>query len=71
MTNALKGRTAGRHVALAWPAVIGRWIRARIEIWQARRRLSAADDAMLKDIGISRADVEHMIRHGRMPRPPE
>jgi uncharacterized protein YjiS (DUF1127 family) len=71
MTSALKGRTEGRHVAPAWPAVIGRWIRGRIEIWQARCRLFAADDAMLKDIGISRADIEHIIRYGRMPRPPE
>ena len=29
------------------------------------RRLSAMDDRMLSDIGISRGDIERAVRHGR------
>jgi len=29
------------------------------------KRLSAMDDRMLRDIGISRGDIEHAVRHGR------
>jgi uncharacterized protein YjiS (DUF1127 family) len=72
MTEVLKGRFWGRYVPLARPALLlGRKIRDRIEIWRATRRLFAADDAMLKDIGISRGDIERLIRHGRKPRRPE
>jgi uncharacterized protein YjiS (DUF1127 family) len=46
-----------------------RKIRERIEVWRVTRRLLAADDAMLKDIGISRGDIEWMVRHGRRPGP--
>jgi uncharacterized protein YjiS (DUF1127 family) len=41
-----------------------RW-RDLIETRRAARRLSAADDHMLKDIGISRGDINYMVRHGR------
>jgi uncharacterized protein YjiS (DUF1127 family) len=36
-----------------------------IETRRGLRLLSAADDTMLKDIGISRGDVERLVRHGR------
>ena len=69
MTDAIKGRFSGRKRWLAGlaPRVI-RKIRERIETWRGTRRLLAFDDAMLKDIGISRGDVERVVRHGRLPR---
>lgn len=36
-----------------------------VETRRALRLLSASDDTMLKDIGISRCDVERLVRHGR------
>jgi uncharacterized protein YjiS (DUF1127 family) len=36
--------------------------------WQRRRAmyyLSQAPDALLKDIGITRCDIEHVVRNGR------
>lgn len=56
-----------RHAGLAQR--IARKIRERIEVWRVTRRLLAADDAMLKDIGISRGDIEWIVRHGRRPGP--
>lgn len=50
---------------LAW--ILRRW-RGMIETRRALRLLSAADDGMLKDIGISRCDVDRPVRHGRLPR---
>jgi uncharacterized protein YjiS (DUF1127 family) len=38
--------------------------------WQARRatrKLEGLDDRMLGDIGISRADIDRVVRHGRPP----
>ncbi len=69
MTDAIKGRLSGRKRWFAGlaPRVIRR-IRERIETWRGTRRLLAFDDAMLKDIGISRGDVERVVRHGRLPR---
>jgi uncharacterized protein YjiS (DUF1127 family) len=55
------------HARLAQKMV--RKLRERIEVWRITRRLLAADDAMLKDIGISRGDIEWMVRHGRRPGP--
>ncbi len=46
-------RTIGRALARALGALLESLERAR-----QRRRLSALDDRMLKDIGLSRADVE-------------
>jgi len=47
-----------------FPTLLQR-LRNMIETRRAVRRLSAADDYMLKDIGISRGDVERLVRHGR------
>lgn len=43
-------------------------IRNRIEIWRGERRLLLADDAMLRDIGVSRCGIERLVRHGRSRR---
>jgi hypothetical protein len=40
-------------------------LRAAIEAWQAGRRLLAADDAMLADIGVSRGNIDWLVQHGR------
>jgi uncharacterized protein YjiS (DUF1127 family) len=44
--------------------LLRRW-RSLIETRRALRRLSAADDHILKDIGVSRGDIEWLVRHGR------
>ena len=60
-TRALE-RRADKASFLAW--LVRRW-RNMIETRRALRLLSAADDMMLKDIGISRGEVERLVHHGR------
>ncbi len=53
-----------------WSGVLDllqRW-RSLIKTRRAVRLLSAADDYMLKDIGVSRGDVERLVRDGRPPK---
>jgi uncharacterized protein YjiS (DUF1127 family) len=54
-----RGRLAG------WLARLSRRWLNMIQTRRALRRLSAADDHMLKDIGVSRGDLEWLVRHGR------
>jgi uncharacterized protein YjiS (DUF1127 family) len=69
MTDAIKARLSGRNGWFAGTALgMIRKIQDRLETWRSTRRLLAFDDAMLKDIGISRGDVERVVRHGRPPR---
>ncbi len=66
MTDAIQSRLPGRkHQRLGLMPGIVRKIRERIRIWRATRRLLAFDDAMLKDIGIARGDIDWTVRHGR------
>ncbi len=55
----------GRLGALIQPGLFGRLLSSLLD-WQARagerHRLAALDDYMLKDIGLTRADVEHEVR---------
>lgn len=51
-----------------WWAGILRRCRWMIETRRGLRLLSAADDEMLKDIGISRCDVDRVVLHGRIPK---
>lgn len=69
MTDATRGRLSGRKRWFAGLVLrlIGK-IQGGVETWRGRRRLLAFDDAMLKDIGISRGDIERMVRHGRPPK---
>jgi uncharacterized protein YjiS (DUF1127 family) len=47
---------------LAWLiAAIAHELRIRRDL----RQLAAMDDHMLKDIGLSRGDIEHCVRYGR------
>lgn len=50
-----------------WAWILRRW-RGMIETRRALRLLSAADDDMLKDIGVSRCDIDRLVLHGRMPK---
>ncbi|HRX63048.1 MAG TPA: DUF1127 domain-containing protein [Candidatus Competibacter sp.] len=43
---------------------IGTWLRDRYAVYRQRRALLALDEAMLKDMGISRADA---FREGDKP----
>ena len=42
-------------------AAVAREIRARHDL----ARLQSLDDTMLHDIGLSRGEIEHAVRHGR------
>lgn len=65
MTDAIdRHRRSGRN---GWIFRLVGNIRDRIEIGRVRRRLSAFDDNLLKDIGISRGDIDRVVRHGREP----
>ena len=33
--------------------------------WKASRSLAALDDHLLRDLGLSRADIDYVIRRGR------
>jgi uncharacterized protein YjiS (DUF1127 family) len=69
MTDATRDHLSGHKRWFAGLALrVIRNIRGRFESWRTTRRLLAFDDAMLKDIGISRGDVERVVRHGRPPR---
>ncbi len=64
------GHAASRLVAFAgaverWTGAAIRVIRREMEVRRAARWLHKADATMLKDIGIARADIERMVRHGR------
>ena len=66
MSDAVKTSGADRKTWLAGQALkVVRHIQARVEVWQATRRLYAADDCLLKDIGISRGDIDRLVRRGR------
>lgn len=67
--NPCSGRTTGLHErvfrGLAWSGAI----LADIVLWRLQRRaareLRALDDRMLKDIGIAREEIDHVVRRGR------
>jgi uncharacterized protein YjiS (DUF1127 family) len=44
---------------------VARVIRAEVRIRRNTRELMAMSDAMLKDIGLSRAEVDRAVRYGR------
>jgi uncharacterized protein YjiS (DUF1127 family) len=49
--------------ALSRPA--GRWLARHVEAVAGERALLQMPDHLLKDIGLSRCEVIHAIRHGR------
>jgi uncharacterized protein YjiS (DUF1127 family) len=36
----------------------------RLRIWVARRKLLQLDDRMLRDIGIPRSEIDHVVKTG-------
>lgn len=58
--------------ARVWRRLVGaaQTIGGRLEDWRATRRLLGADEAMFKDIGVSRGNVDWAVRHGRNERMP-
>ena len=62
----------GDLYAESWPAALARpvkqgiaWIGFRRRLRRGIRELMALDDHMLRDIGISRNEVEYAVRYGR------
>jgi len=58
-----------------WRTALAEWIGRCVASIGAERRirrgiheLMSHDDRMLADIGLSRADIEHVARYGRLPR---
>jgi uncharacterized protein YjiS (DUF1127 family) len=55
----------GRLATLLRPGLFGRMLSSLLD-WQSRagerHRLATLDDHMLKDLGLTRADVEHEVR---------
>jgi uncharacterized protein YjiS (DUF1127 family) len=47
---------------LAWSIAA---IRQELRVRRDMRQLAAMDDHMLKDIGLSRCEIEHRVRYGR------
>ncbi len=62
-----RGFAAGNIVAAASAAVarMARAVRREMEIARARRALEAMPDAMLRDIGIDRYQIDAAARFGR------
>jgi len=60
---------------MSWWSALSRVLRQRAERQRMKRQvrrsigeLLTADKRLLADIGLTRADVEYAVRHGRMPR---
>lgn len=60
--------------AVSWPAALAKSFARPIARMQSRRRtrraieeLTALDNRMLADIGISRGEIEYAARFGRLP----
>jgi uncharacterized protein YjiS (DUF1127 family) len=50
-------------------AVVRFWtgLRERYDARRAREALTALDDRVLRDMGISRIEIDYVVRHGRRP----
>jgi uncharacterized protein YjiS (DUF1127 family) len=69
MTESLAGerRQAGVvHAIASWAF----WIRKELRVRRGISELMALDDHMLRDIGVTRAEIESVARHGRWPKTP-
>jgi len=59
---------AAKAVRRAWFGMLVEKILIELEVRREMRRLRAFDDAMLRDIGLSRGGLEHPLRHGKIGR---
>src|SRR5262249_60843871 len=63
----LEAESAGEDVVLAWIAALASKLSGLRRAWRTRRRraaLQALDDRMLRDIGVSRGDIEQVTADG-------
>ncbi|HTO81529.1 MAG TPA: DUF1127 domain-containing protein [Methylomirabilota bacterium] len=59
--------SAGEDIILAWIAALAPKLSGLRRAWRARHRraaLHALDDRMLRDIGVSRSDIEQVAADG-------
>lgn len=63
LTIPLHGLSTAPSRLLRLPTLLAALVR-EVRLRQARRRMEALDDAMLSDIGVSRAGIEDAVRHG-------
>lgn len=66
--------SAASSGARSWPAALMQSVMRQLETIRLKRQiyrdlddLFALNDRMLADIGLTRDDVEHAARHGRLP----
>jgi hypothetical protein len=51
--------------AFALLGAVAMRIAAGLEAWSASRKLQAAPEGMLKDMGVARCGIDWAVRHGR------
>jgi uncharacterized protein YjiS (DUF1127 family) len=60
-----RGAAAGVRRPIAAGARLLRWVERNRQMSAARRELERMDDHMLNDLGITRADIAEVVRHGK------
>jgi uncharacterized protein YjiS (DUF1127 family) len=67
-TTATHRQDSFAELATHWLALIAKRLAEAGRIRKDVRRLSAMDDRLLSDIGISRSEIEHAVHAGRRER---
>ncbi len=60
--DASVARVTWRTRAMALVAGLWSLVRREIEFSRARRKLEALDDRLLKDMGVPRSEIDHLVR---------
>jgi uncharacterized protein YjiS (DUF1127 family) len=58
------GTDVGRAVALGLAGALGSLVK-EVRIRRSMAELSGMGEYMLHDLGLTRGDIEHVVRHGR------